>query len=211
MIDTVPFDDFASRLKNMFPKDKQHELPIDQPEKKRKTSLEVSKIGKNVDAGKHLELATVHVLGYDLDVLNLRTLGKLSSFTRFRDDGVEQIDLGGERVVVSLSSDAAQLDAFLRDFSINSLFYNICSQKVEDWTGRGLSDLKDQLVCCPCHPGDREGVAGALFRFCLPPSKDVQRMETLIEREERFAGIDSSENSFLCIECKSVLKKEEKV
>ena len=40
-------------------------------------------------------------------------------------------------------------DAERRDLSINSLFYNINEKKVEDWTNKGLSDLKNGIISTP--------------------------------------------------------------
>ena len=43
-------------------------------------------------------------------------------------------------------------DAFRRDFTINSLFYNINENKVEDFTEQGLKDMKDKLLRTPLCP-----------------------------------------------------------
>ena len=43
-------------------------------------------------------------------------------------------------------------DAFRRDLTINSLFYNINSQQVEDFTGHGFDDLKRRTVATPLAP-----------------------------------------------------------
>jgi tRNA nucleotidyltransferase (CCA-adding enzyme) len=41
-------------------------------------------------------------------------------------------------------------DALRRDFTVNSLFYNLRKRHVEDWTGRGISDLlQEQLLVTP--------------------------------------------------------------
>ena len=40
-------------------------------------------------------------------------------------------------------------DALRRDFTINSMFYNINERRLEDLTGRGLSDLNNQLIETP--------------------------------------------------------------
>jgi len=45
-----------------------------------------------------------------------------------------------------------QEDAFRRDLTINALFYNICTGQVEDWTGRGLEDLKRGVISTPLPP-----------------------------------------------------------
>ncbi|KAL6052245.1 Poly A polymerase head domain, variant 2 [Balamuthia mandrillaris] len=43
----------------------------------------------------------------------------------------------------------AQMDALRRDLTINSLFYNINEDRVEDFTGTGISDLKAGLLRTP--------------------------------------------------------------
>jgi len=44
------------------------------------------------------------------------------------------------------------VDAELRDISINSLFYNINEQKVEDFTKRGIKDLENGIINTPVEP-----------------------------------------------------------
>ena len=46
----------------------------------------------------------------------------------------------------------AEEDAFRRDLTINSLFYNINEGVVEDMTGRGLEDLRRGIVATPLPP-----------------------------------------------------------
>lgn len=43
-------------------------------------------------------------------------------------------------------------DAFRRDITINSLFYNIHTQQVEDFTGKGLADLQGGIIRTPLAP-----------------------------------------------------------
>ena len=40
-------------------------------------------------------------------------------------------------------------DAFRRDFTINSLFYNINTKEVEDYTGKGIEDMKLGVIRTP--------------------------------------------------------------
>lgn len=46
----------------------------------------------------------------------------------------------------------AQEDAMRRDLTINSLFYNINTNQIEDFTGKGLSDLKSNTIRTPLEP-----------------------------------------------------------
>lgn len=43
-------------------------------------------------------------------------------------------------------------DALRRDITINALFYNIHTHQVEDFTGKGLSDLENGIVRTPLQP-----------------------------------------------------------
>jgi tRNA nucleotidyltransferase (CCA-adding enzyme) len=43
----------------------------------------------------------------------------------------------------------AKEDAMRRDFNINSMFYNINEAKVEDLTGKGISDLNNKVINTP--------------------------------------------------------------
>jgi len=43
-------------------------------------------------------------------------------------------------------------DALRRDLTINSMFYNINENKIEDYTGKGLDDLKNKILRTPLEP-----------------------------------------------------------
>jgi len=43
-------------------------------------------------------------------------------------------------------------DALRRDLTINSMFYNINENKVEDYTGKGIDDLKNKILRTPLEP-----------------------------------------------------------
>ena len=43
-------------------------------------------------------------------------------------------------------------DALRRDACVNALFYNIHTQQVEDFTERGLEDMKNKLIRTPLPP-----------------------------------------------------------
>lgn len=92
-------------------------------------------IRANPDKSKHLETATMQVLDFSLDFVGLRgeVYDEGSRIPRVVEGTVEQ-------------------DAMRRDFTINSLFYNLHTREVEDWTKLGLSDLQKRLLRTPCHP-----------------------------------------------------------
>lgn len=92
-------------------------------------------ISQNAEKSKHLETATLSILGQQIDFVNLR------SETYQEDSRVPQIEFG-----------TPQSDAFRRDITINSLFYNINEQKVEDFTGMGLLDLQSKVLRTPLEP-----------------------------------------------------------
>ena len=71
------------------------------------------------------------VEGVELDLVNLRS-------ETYTDTRIPVMAFG-----------TAQQDAERRDFTINSLFYNIGTSQVEDWTGRGLDDLRKGVIRTP--------------------------------------------------------------
>ena len=81
-------------------------------------------IQQNAQKGKHLETATIKICNIWIDFVNLRS---------------EE-----ENVIGTPLTDAER-----RDLSINSLFYNINEKKVEDWTNKGLNDLKNGIIETP--------------------------------------------------------------
>ena len=84
-------------------------------------------IQQNVEKGKNLETATIKVCKTWIDLVNLRCENK-------------------NEIGTPLS------DAERRDLSINSLFYNINEQKVEDFTNRGIKDLENGVIATPINP-----------------------------------------------------------
>ena len=115
----------------------------EKPKKKKKTSSRQPKIGvigANPSQSKHLETATMNIHGIDVDFVNLRA---------------EEVYEANSRIPTSQTRmfGTPLEDALRRDFTINSLFYNIRTGKVEDWTGRGLTDLlENRLIVTPVDP-----------------------------------------------------------
>ena len=73
----------------------------------------------NAEKSKYLQVANIIVCGFDLDITNTWNFG------------------------------TAQEDAYRRDLTINSLFYNINEGMVEDFTGRGIQDLRRGVIDTP--------------------------------------------------------------
>ena len=96
----------------------------------------VHKIECNPEKSKHLETATTRVLGLDVDFVNLRS-------EAYSEDS---------RIPVTMAFGSPLEDALRRDATVNSLFYNLHTEEVEDYTGRGLADLEEKLIRTPLKP-----------------------------------------------------------
>ncbi|KAJ0401310.1 hypothetical protein ATCC90586_000817 [Pythium insidiosum] len=105
----------------------------------RERRLPLSSVGvvkANADKSKHLEVAQVKVHGLLVDLVHLRA----ESYTQ------------QSRIPTHTSFVAPQEDALRRDITINALFYNLHTRQVEDWTGRGLDDLRAGVIRTPLAP-----------------------------------------------------------
>ena len=92
-------------------------------------------IKKNSEKSKHLETATIQIHGRWIDLVNLRS----EKYTE--ESRVPAIDIG-----------TPAEDAYRRDLTINSLFYNINEGKLEDFTKQGLADIEDRIIRTPLEP-----------------------------------------------------------
>ncbi|KAK0557458.1 CCA tRNA nucleotidyltransferase, mitochondrial [Tilletia horrida] len=92
----------------------------------------IAKIAANPEQSKNLETATARVFGLDLDFVNLR----------------KEVYDGDTRIPV-MSFGTAEEDAVRRDITINSMFYNVHTEEVEDLTRMGLRDLADGIIRTP--------------------------------------------------------------
>ncbi|ONK77484.1 uncharacterized protein A4U43_C02F7040 [Asparagus officinalis] len=95
----------------------------------------VAVIQSNPDQSKHLETARMRIYDTWIDFVNLR------SETYVENSRIPTMKFG-----------TAMEDAFRRDLTINSLFYNINTNSVEDFTRRGLRDLKNGYIATPLPP-----------------------------------------------------------
>jgi tRNA nucleotidyltransferase/poly(A) polymerase len=87
----------------------------------------------NAEKSKHLETVAVEIWGRKIDFVNLRT------------------EEYGESRVPTMSMGTPDVDAARRDLTINSLFYNVNSNQIEDYVG-GLQDLKTMTLRTPLNP-----------------------------------------------------------
>jgi tRNA nucleotidyltransferase/poly(A) polymerase len=101
--------------------------------------LETHHIGviqSNPDQSKHLETATVKVLGSWIDFVNLRS----EAYTEH------------SRIPSKIEIGTPEQDANRRDLTINALFYNINTGLVEDFTKRGMEHIRSKIICTPLPP-----------------------------------------------------------
>ncbi|KAH8741899.1 hypothetical protein FG386_003026 [Cryptosporidium ryanae] len=92
-------------------------------------------INRDPEKSKHLETATLTWNEICIDFVGLR------SETYTLDSRIPLINLG-----------TAKEDAFRRDFTINSMFYNINNGRIEDFTKMGLVDLHKKIIRTPLDP-----------------------------------------------------------
>lgn len=94
-------------------------------------------IQSNPDQSKHLETARMKLHDMWIDLVNLR------SETYAEGSRIPKMEFG-----------TPEQDALRRDFTINSLFYNLNERAVEDLTGRGLQDLRAGVMRTPLPPNE---------------------------------------------------------
>ncbi|KDP33393.1 hypothetical protein JCGZ_12849 [Jatropha curcas] len=92
-------------------------------------------IPRNPDQSKHLETARMRLFDLWIDFVNLRC---------------EEYSEGSR--IPTMKFGTAKEDAFRRDLTINSLFYNINTSSVEDFTERAIEDLKSGKIVTPLPP-----------------------------------------------------------
>ncbi|XBI77267.1 hypothetical protein VPH35_070418 [Triticum aestivum] len=101
---------------------------IGEGDKKRGTKV----IPCNPDKSKHLETAKTYMLDREIDFVNLRS-EKYAESSR----------------IPTMEDATPEEDAHRRDLTINSLFFNINDNIVEDFTKRGIDDLIKGLIDTP--------------------------------------------------------------
>ncbi|KAF2968274.1 hypothetical protein GQX73_g5336 [Xylaria multiplex] len=129
-INTMTGEAFASKICELSEKP-------EVVEKHSITSTDVGnlhKIAKNPDKSKHLETTTIKLFGLDVDFVNLR------KETYSEGSRNPQMEFG-----------TAEEDALRRDATVNALFYNLNTSRVEDFTG-GLTDMRLKLIRTPLEP-----------------------------------------------------------
>lgn len=97
---------------------------------------------------KHLETAKISLFGMSIDFVNLRKEEYPENTSK------KQCPNPKNSCIPKQTFGTAEEDAYRRDLTINSLFYNIVTGAVEDWTKRGISDLKSGKLVTPVPPKD---------------------------------------------------------
>ncbi|XP_039171973.1 tRNA nucleotidyltransferase cca2 isoform X3 [Eucalyptus grandis] len=93
-------------------------------------------IPSNPNQSKHLETARMRLYDIWIDFVNLRS-------EKYSDNS---------RIPTQMDFGTAEEDAYRRDLTINSMFYNINTSLVEDLTGRGIDDLRSGKIVTPLAP-----------------------------------------------------------
>ncbi|PIA30102.1 hypothetical protein AQUCO_05700073v1 [Aquilegia coerulea] len=140
----------------------------------------------NPEQSKHLETARMRLYNIWIDFVNLRS----EDYTKNKN----------KRRIPTMMFGTAEEDAYRRDLTINSLFYNINTNSVEDFTERGLADLRSGKIVTP-----------------LPPKKtfldDSLRVLRAIRFGARFGFVLDEElkEAASCNEVKNDLKDKNKI
>lgn len=92
----------------------------------------IHKIDKNPEKSKHLETATTKLFDIEVDFVNLRA----EEYTELSRIPITKFGTPEE-------------DALRRDATLNALFYNIQENQIEDFTRKGLTDLKNGILRTP--------------------------------------------------------------
>jgi len=107
----------------------------------------VGMVAANPEQSKHLETGTTRVMGLECDFVGLRSETYTDSRIPSKVVRESRLAIAHEQVLGTPSEDASR-----RDLTINSLFYNVHSRKVEDFTSMGLDDLAKRIARTPLPP-----------------------------------------------------------
>ncbi|KAF2019908.1 poly A polymerase C-terminal region-like protein [Aaosphaeria arxii CBS 175.79] len=103
--------------------------------KSRKIAPGLHKIEANPEKSKNLETATTNIMGLDIDLVNLRK---------------ETYNEVSRNPVVEFGT--PEEDAMRRDATINAMFFNLNTSRIEDFTGGGFNDLAAKVIRTPLEP-----------------------------------------------------------
>ncbi|XP_074289287.1 tRNA nucleotidyltransferase cca2-like [Silene latifolia] len=108
----------------------------------------------NPEQSKHLETGRMYLYGELIDFVNLRS----EDYSQTQNPSDQSGPSEGSPThckksrIPTMRFGSPQEDANRRDLTINSLFYNLNTNAVEDFTGRGIADLKLGKIVTPLSP-----------------------------------------------------------
>jgi tRNA nucleotidyltransferase/poly(A) polymerase len=136
-----------------------------QMQKKGFVAHSVASIAIRPELFKHLETATAKLFDFHVDFCDLRSDEYTSHPSTPSEgeaapagDGNSSGGGGDESEVGDMAKKkrrkvgTAEEDALQRDLTVNTLFYNLKSELIEDYTRRGLEDLREGLLRAPLEP-----------------------------------------------------------
>lgn len=124
-VDTMGGDEFAKWL---------HQIAERRFGNKQRVVTEATTSEERPEQIKNLAVAFLRIFGQEIEILPLRG---------------NEVYQTGSRNPVSTERVGPEDDAFRRDLTINSMFYNINTGQVEDFTGQGYDDLLTMTLRTP--------------------------------------------------------------
>lgn len=126
----------------------------------------IAVVQANPEKSKHLETAKVKINELEVDLVNLRSETYVS-------DAAHRIP--------EMTFGTPEQDALRRDFTFNSMFYNINTGNVEDFTGKGKQDLADGIVRTPLQPQETfmDGMNAVYHHTSSSPSSNITRFHSI--------------------------------
>ena len=107
-------------------------------------------VDQNIEKSKHLETAAVEIYGEKIEFVNLRS------------------ETYGDTRIPEVTAGTPEQDARRRDLTINAMFYNIDTGKIEDYVG-GLQDLKTMTLRTPTIDESKSPTENAVEIFTQDP------------------------------------------
>lgn len=121
--------DYLDMPENLQKYKKQHQGQL------KHSIVNLHKIEANPEKSKQLETTTTTIFGLSVDLVNLRK-------EKYSDDSRNpEMEFG-----------TPEEDALRRDSNVNAMFYNLHSRSLEDFTGRGLDDMRNKVLRTPLPP-----------------------------------------------------------
>jgi len=107
-------------------------------------------VDQNIEKSKHLETAAVEIYGEKIEFVNLRS------------------ETYGDTRIPEIIAGTPEQDAKRRDLTINAMFYNLDTGKIEDYVG-GLQDLQSMILRTPTIDDKKSPVENAVEIFTQDP------------------------------------------